>query len=436
MYFLYSVCYTLAFIIAFPYFLVRGIWQKKYFSNFWQRLGWLSIPGNNLKGGIWIHAVSVGEVLAIIPLVRALRARWPMRPLFVSTATQTGQTLARKRIGNLATTLYFPFDWRFCVKRALAKIHPEAVLITETEIWPNFLRECFRYRIPTLLVNGRISDRSVRRYQWVLPLIRRVLGYFSSLCMQTETDRQRILTLGAPPERTEVCGNLKYDLKPAGEAGQLAAFYRILLNLPEDALVMVAGSTMKHEEELVLLAFDHLRRSHPAATLILAPRHPERFNEVQQLLASRPVTFAKRSDLTGGQSATPVQIWLLDSIGELAATYAVADIVFVGGSLVPSGGHNILEPALFKKPILFGPYMDNFKEVASCFLSRQAALQVKSPEDLAARVLELAENPSLRQTIGENGFQILLANAGATDLILHRVESVLESEPTGTHWEM
>ncbi len=435
MYFLYSFCFTFAFIIALPYFLVRGIWQKKYFSNFGERLGWLSLPGGRLEGGIWIHAVSVGEVLAVIPLVRALRARWPKRPLFVSTATQTGQALARNRIENLATTLYFPFDWRFSVRRVLAKIHPEAVLITETEIWPNFLRECFLHRIPVLLVNGRVSDRSTRRYTWVRPFIRKTLGYFSALCMQTEMDRQRVLSLGAPPDRTEVCGNLKYDLKPAGEANQLAARYRSLLSLPEDALVVVAGSTMKHEEEHVLLAFDHLKRRHPAATLILAPRHPERFKEVEQLLASRPATFSKRSALVEDHSPTPVDIWLLDSMGELATTYAVADMVFVGGSLVPRGGHNILEPALFKKPVLFGPYMDNFKEVASCFLSRQAAIQVRSPAELAVRLLELAENQGLRQTIGENGFQILLANRGATDLVLRRVEAVLECNHRGNHCE-
>ena len=433
MHFLYSLCFTFAFILALPYFLVRGIWQKKYFSNFLQRLGWLSLPGGRLEGGIWIHAVSVGEVLAVIPLIRALQVRWPKRPLFVSTATQTGQALAKSRIGNSAIPLYFPFDWRFSVRRVLARIRPEAVLIAETEIWPNFLRECSLYGIPIVLVNGRISGRSTRRYGWIRPFIRKTLGYFSALCMQTEMDRQRVLSLGAPPNRTEVCGNLKFDLKPAGEVSQLEERYRNLLCLPEDALVVVAGSTMKHEEEHVLFAFDRLKRQHPAATLILAPRHPERFKEVEQLLASRPATYSRRSALGEHHSATPVDIWLLDSMGELGATYAVADIVFVGGSLVPRGGHNILEPALFKKPILFGPYMDNFKEVASCFLSQQAAIQVRSPAELTTRLLELAGNKGLRQIIGENGFRILLSNRGATDLVLRRVEEVLERNHGGNH---
>ena len=354
MYFLYDCCFTLAFLIALPYFLVRGIWQKKYFSSFWQRLGWLSFEERNIEGSIWIHAVSVGEVLAVIPLARALKTRWPARPLFISTTTQTGRALAKSRLMDLATPFYFPFDWRFSVKRTLAKIRPDAVLIAETEIWPNFLRECFRNRVSILLVNGRVSDRSLRRYRWILPIMRNTIRYFNALCMQTEMDRQRILSLGALPERTEVCGNLKYDLSPPDEVSLLVTRYRHLLNLPDNALIVVAGSTMKGEEEQVLFAFDSLKRQCTSAVLILAPRHPERFREVEQLLLSRPTPFAKRSSVGGDPASTPVDIWLLDSMGELATIYALADIVFIGGSLVPRGGHNILEPALFKKPVLFG----------------------------------------------------------------------------------
>jgi 3-deoxy-D-manno-octulosonic-acid transferase len=429
MYFLYSCCFTLAFLIAFPYFLVRGILQRKYFSNFRQRLGWFSLSGHQPPdGGLWIHAVSVGEVLAVVPLVRELKSRWPERRLYVSTTTHTGQTLASQRLGDIATILYFPFDWRFSVRHALDRVGPAAILITETEIWPNFLRECTLRRIPVVLVNGRISDRSVNRYNWIRPFIRRSLADFSRLLMQTAKDRERIVSLGAAPDRTEVCGNLKFDLKPVVDPGQVVEKYRRMLGLREDSLVVVAGSTMKGEEEQFLVAFGSLRRQYPSTFLVLAPRHPERFNEVEQLLSGQPLSFGRRSSLDERRDRMPVDILLLDTMGELASLYALADIVFIGGSLVARGGHNILEPALFKKPVLFGPHMNNFREVALCFLQQQAAFQVSNSADLAARLVELARDKKLRGKMGENGFQILHANSGATERILRHVEAILKCD--------
>ena len=268
MYLLYSFCFTLAFLLALPYFVVSGILHKKYFSSVCQRLG--SVPRHlpSHEGGIWIHAVSVGEVLAVLPLVDALMQRWPERRLYVSTTTNTGQSLAVQRLSDRATVFYFPFDWRLAVRRCLDRIRPEIMIIAETEIWPNFLRECSLRRIPVLLVNGRISDRSFKRYRAFRWFIKESLQRFSSLCMQTSVDGERILSLGSPPDRTEICGNLKYDVKAPGGIAEKAMNYRRLLGLIDSAFLVVAGSTMKGEEPLVLRCLRFSKTALPLCDLI------------------------------------------------------------------------------------------------------------------------------------------------------------------------
>jgi 3-deoxy-D-manno-octulosonic-acid transferase len=427
MYLLYSFCFTLAFLVALPYFLVCGILHKKYFSSVRQRLGIVPMQSPGVVGGIWIHAVSVGEVLAVVPLAAALKRRWPDRPLYVSTTTNTGQALALQRLADTALVFYFPLDWRFAIRKSLDRLRPSLVIIAETEIWPNFLRECSLRRIRVLLVNGRISDRSFRRYSAVRWFIQDSLQRFSGLCMQTSLDGERIISLGAAPERTEVCGNLKYDVKPLEGISEKVLYFRRLLGLLEDVFLVAAGSTMKDEEPLVLQAFEALKRVCPSAVLLIAPRHPERFREVEQLLASHALRSVKRSTLEIDMVRLNPEVVLLDSMGELSTLYALADVVFIGGSLVSRGGHNLLEPALFAKPILFGPHMNNFKEMAEHFLRHQAAIQVSDAWELASRLVELSKNKRLRQETGENGYHILQSNSGATERILERVERLLSA---------
>jgi 3-deoxy-D-manno-octulosonic-acid transferase len=429
MHILYSVCFTLGFLLALPYFLIQAVTRKKYLSNLAQRLGFLSVPEDGpAQGGIWIHAVSVGEVLAALPLTQALRRRLPDLPLLVSTTTITGQNLAHQKLVGIARTLYFPLDWNFSVRRSLNQIRPRLVLIIETEIWPNFLRECRRRRIPVLLINGRISDQSITRYRSIRWFMRRTLGYFNYCCMQSQADLDRIRTLGAAPETSEVCGNLKYDLRfPEGVEAKTEA-YRRLLRLNDGSFLVVAGSTMKGEELLVLCAFRKLREKSAHAILLLAPRHPERFGEVEQLLVQQSFCFRRRSTLTLDglpDSHGPVEVILLDSVGELATLYALADVVFIGGSLVPTGGHNPLEPALYRKPVLFGPHMSNFREMAADFIREGAAVQVQGQDTLAEKFVELYRHPDLGKEIGERGFQIIAGNRGATDRIVKRIEEVL-----------
>ncbi len=427
MHLLYSLVFTLGFTAALPYFLFQALLHRKYFSSFWQRFGILpEAISAGARGGIWIHAVSVGEVLAVLPLIQAVQTRWPERRLFVSTATFTGQTLARKKLASEIGVFYFPLDWRFTVRKSLDTVQPSLVLIAETEIWPNFLRECGTRSIPVLLVNGRLSDRSVRRYRKIKPFMRRVLKDISYGCMQTDLDRDRLLSLGMDSGKVEVAGNLKYEIAAPGAIDAKTEAYRQLLGLLPTRYVVVAGSTMKDEEPLVLAAFEMLRAACSEAVLILAPRHPERFREVEKLLSDRSVAYVKRSALNPGtpRESQERQVVLLDSMGELAALYALASVVFIGGSLVPTGGHNILEPALFRKPILFGPSMSNFREMSEYFLQREAAVQVRDSAELGNELIRMFRDAELRQRIGDRGHAILMANRGAAQKIVNRIESI------------
>jgi 3-deoxy-D-manno-octulosonic-acid transferase len=425
MHWLYSLCFTFGFLSALPYFLFQILLHRKYFSSIQQRLGSLpealtSIP----PGGIWIHAVSVGEVLAVLPLTESLRRRWPDRPLWVSTTTLTGQELAKSKLVGEAEIFYFPLDWGFAVRRTLKVVRPAVVLIAETEIWPRFLRECRMRSIPVLLVNGRISDRSVFRYRKIRSFMKTVLADFHQCCVQTQVDKQRLLSLGAVSEKVEVCGNLKYDVSVPEAIQAKAETYRKLFGLNGSGFVLIAGSTMRDEEALVLAAFRILRRESSQAILILAPRHPERAKEVEILLAEQSLRYRRRSELTNSLSSAP-EVILLDTMGELATLYALADAVFIGGSLVPTGGHNILEPALHRKPILFGPDMSNFREISAHFLNERAAIKVETSTELGVKLVELAQDASLREKLGEGGYAILKANRGATEKTLSRIEPLL-----------
>jgi 3-deoxy-D-manno-octulosonic-acid transferase len=469
MHLFYSFCFTLGFVLALPYFLFQALLHQKYFLSLRERLGNLPAQFATLpEGGIWIHAVSVGEVLAVLPLVNTLQLKWPDRPLFVSATTLAGQKLAKTRLAEKASIFFFPLDWQFAVRGALGSVRPAIVLVAETEIWPNFLYECRERNVPVILVNGRLSDQSVRRYRLIRRFMKNVLSTFDFCCVQTQRDCDRLLSLGVSQSKIEVCGNLKYEIAtPKGIEGK-GKSYRKLLGVDDKWFVVVAGSTMKDEEVQVLSAFRMLRDRCPQALLILAPRHPERFKEVEGVLTERAFHYRKRSQLapefrsgvaprevaTGsignenigndeelerdlikepwGEASRShldpeTEVILLDSMGELATLYALADLVFIGGSLVPTGGHNILEPALFSKPVLFGPHMSNFREISDKFLENQAAIRVESSSDLGAKFVDLSRNAGLRRALGERGHSVLIANRGAGLKILRRIELVLSA---------
>jgi 3-deoxy-D-manno-octulosonic-acid transferase len=430
----------LAALLLAPYWLVQGLRRGKYLANLGERLG-LSFPAlaklpADSRGAIWIHAVSVGEALSSVALARRLKEAYPKRPLIVSTTTITGQALARERMPFADAVIYFPLDWVFCVRRALDAVRPSVVLVLETEIWPNFLRQAGRRDIPVLFLSGRISDRSFRRYQSYLgvfgfflrPFLRSALSDASAYLMQSEKDAERVRALGAPADRVRVSGNLKYDQElpaPTPLSNWLATEIKRSGRSP----VIVAGSVVATEEPHARIAFGTLQGEYPKALLVLAPRKPECFDEAAEFIDESHRKFIRRSRLpipgpAQSQAIQPsdnsiisddVTVLLLDSIGELASLYGLADGAFVGGSLVPSGGHNILEPAAFGKIPVFGSSMENFAEIASRFVSAGAAIQVESPEDVGVAWIELFRDPERMKRMGETARRLVADSRGATD---------------------
>ncbi len=440
MYFIYSLLMGLAALLLVPYWIVEGMRHGKYFSNLGERLGF-SFPGlaklaAHSTGAIWIHAVSVGEALSSITLARRLREAYPKRPLIISTTTKTGQELVRERMPFADAIIYFPLDWAFCVRRALGAVRPSVVLVLETEIWPNFLREAGRRKIPLLFVSGRISDRSFARYQSYLgvfafflrPFLRNALSNASAFLMQSEKDAERVRVLGAPAERVRVSGNLKYDLElPAPTP--LSSWLATEIKRSGRSPIIVAGSVVATEEPHALIAFGTLQGEYPKALLVLAPRKPECFDEAAELIDESHRKFIRRSRLPIPGPAQPhaiqssdhstipddVTVLLLDSIGELASLYGLADGAFVGGSLVSAGGHNILEPAAFGKIPVFGPSMENFAEIAARFVAAGAAVQVESPEDVGVAWIELFRDPPRMKEMGATARRLVEDSRGATD---------------------
>jgi len=441
----------LAALLLVPYWLVQGLRNGKYLSNLGERLGFsfpalANLPANS-TGAIWIHAVSVGEALSGITLARRLKETYPHRPLIISTTTQTGQALARDRMPFADAVIYFPLDWAFCVRRALNAVRPSVVLVLETEIWPNFLREAGRRKIPVLFVSGRISDRSFARYQRYLgvfgfflrPFLGNALSNASAFLMQSEKDAERVRAMGATADRVLLSGNLKYDLElpaPTPLSNWLAAEIKRSGRSP----IIVAGSVVATEEPHALIAFGTLQGEYPKALLVLAPRKPECFDEAAEFIDESHRKFIRRSQLpiagpSQSQAVNPpasstipsdVTVLLIDSIGELASLYALADGAFVGGSLVSSGGHNILEPAAFGKIPVFGPSMENFSEIASRFVSAGAAIQVESPEDAGVAWIELFRDPERMKKMGETARHLVADSRGATDRAMAEIAKRLD----------
>jgi 3-deoxy-D-manno-octulosonic-acid transferase len=420
MYRVYSFALALLALGYLPAFLVRKVWRAGYPLALRERLGFVRLsPGPER---FWVHAVSVGEVMAAIPLVQALRARWPDTEIVISTVTATGAEVARSRLPEAAATFAFPVDLAGAARRAVARVRPRCFIALETELWPNLLRTLARAGIPAVLANGRISDRSYGRYRLVRGLFRRVLDHVTLFAMQSAEGARRIIDLGAPAERVIVTGNLKMELPAPRESGR--ELWRRLLGLDQDP-VWVVGSTHRGEDEPVLDVFARLRGEGLRLRLILAPRHPERASEVEQLARARDLRVVRRSRLG---SDTTGEVIILDTVGELASLYAVADVIFVGGSLVPVGGHNVIEPALSAKPVIFGPHMMNFREAASLLLTAGGAVQVSDAAGLEAALRSLLADDSLREIRGRSAWEAVRAHQGACARTIGALETVLRRE--------
>jgi 3-deoxy-D-manno-octulosonic-acid transferase len=427
-YLLYSIATLFVLIVLSPYFLYQALRHNKYVGSFGQRLGYLPVSFNlDADESIWVHAVSVGEVLAARPLVSELKKRYPSLRLFLSTTTVSGQQLARRSVSDADAVFYFPFDWTFTVRRTLKLVKPRLFVMVETEIWPNLLRECRRQGIRTILVNGRISYRSFPRYRMIRPLFRRVLADIDRFCVQGEETARRLIELGADPSLIAITGSLKFESlhttpTPGRGDERVLRFFRLSPNRP----VLVAGSTTRGEEEPIIRAFNRVRSTSVGANalLILAARHPERFAEVERLCRQEGLSTVRRSELPIDAEPKADAV-ILDTIGELAQLYQVATAVFVGGSLVAVGGHNILEPAVFGKPILFGPHMENFKEIADAFVSNGAAVQVRNERELREAIVALMSDPVRRARLGAAARALVDANRGARDKTLTVIADIL-----------
>ncbi|HEV8525053.1 MAG TPA: 3-deoxy-D-manno-octulosonic acid transferase [Terriglobales bacterium] len=419
MYFLYSVALGLALLLTLPYWLARMLTQGKYRAGLAGRLGRvpqrLRSPG---PGCIWIHAVSVGEVLAISRLVNALREQFPSQRVVISTTTATGQKLARERFGE-ENVFYFPLDFAFAIRPYFRALRPELVVLAETEFWPNFLRIGRQSGAHVAVVNARISDRSLPRYLRLRSLWRRVLRGIDVFLTQSEEDQRRLVAIGAAPDRVRVTGNLKFDITAPRETPLVAT-----LRQKVEGPVLVCGSTVEGEESLLLEAFRPVLARYPGALLVLAPRHPERFGAVADLLVSHGVKFWRRSQLPDNE-ALAGGVLLLDSIGELAAIYGLATLAFVGGSLVPHGGHNILEPAQHGVPVLVGPHTENFRDIVNTF-QRHDAVVIVQPQELAREFLRLLDDTAACAELGLRAVTVSRAHAGATGRTLAAISNLLD----------
>jgi 3-deoxy-D-manno-octulosonic-acid transferase len=450
MYILYDLVLFSVLILAAPYLFYQVVVYKKYLANLFARLGLSSINLPSLpQPKILIHCVSVGEFLAAEPLIELLHKSLPEYKIVISTTTITGQKLAQERARKFAYMCYFPLDFSFSVNKFFDQVQPVAIVIMETEIWPNFFRIAKSRKTPLFIANGRISDHSFQRYKKLKFLLRNVLSSVTCFMMQSTQDAERILALGAPADRVKVCGNIKYDLGTSAQADHLDKLALELakkLNLEQPTPLIVAGSTTPGEEEMLLAVYQQIIKE-PTLTntrFLIAPRRPERFDEVANLLTNNKLEFIRRSKFTSdnddfnngcNDSVSSVEkIILLDSIGELAAIYRYAQVVFVGGSLVPYGGHNILEPALYHRAIITGPYMNNFHKIITDFLSAQAVVQLPVLEklelttSLAEKFIYLLKHTDVCEKLGKQAYQVIEENRGALKQQANLIVSLITVE--------
>jgi len=434
MYFLYSLLLAIGFVILIPRFLWDALNHGKYVSGFSERLGNLPRLANSTRPRIWIHCVSVGETQAARPLVAALRRRFPSHQIVISTTTLTGQKVARDVFRNDAEAVfYFPFDWAWTTRRVLRKLDPAVVLLMETELWPRLLRECRKRDVPISIVNGRISETSYRRYKWIRSFVARVLNDLSFALMQSEPDAERIRQLGMDPQRVTVTGNLKFDLVGGVDEQSLTAEFRTRFGFHDRDQLIVAASTHETEERLILDAFRKTREAgHDGLRLVIAPRHPERFSNVAAELENSGLTWVRRTSPSAAADQN-CHVVLLDTVGELLAVYPLASLVFIGGSISPNGGHNILEPAASAACVVTGAHTTNFSAIVSAFLAADALVQLadisaeEAPKELARVLKDLLADGEGRRRMGLRAQALCESNRGATERTIDLLAPLLEA---------
>ena len=418
MFLLYDLIFFIFAIVYLPFFLLK----KKFHQGFIQRLGFLP-AGLQLENNIWIHAVSVGEARLAQILAKQLRQIYPEKKFIFSTVTTTGNSIVRSFKKDEDFVFYLPLDLSFITKNVIHKLKPCICIIIETEIWPNLITQLNKMNIPVVLVNARISDGSFLGYRIARSLIKPILNRINLFCVRSKEDLERLSDLGVPSDKLEVTGNMKYDIVNSLEDNLDDRDFRFKLGLRPEEKIFLAGSTHQGEEKIILNIYRKLINEFPLLRLLIAPRHPDRIHEIEMLihkfgfLVSRISRINKQADTY----ANSKNIFLLDTIGQLLSFYAIADIVFVGGSLIKKGGHNILEPAFFKKPIIFGPYMFNFHDISDLFLNKKAACMVHNRDELLKELRFLLRNHSELLSMGKRARQLVLENQGAVGKNVQKV---------------
>lgn len=425
-YYLYNILITFFLLLSAPYFLLRGLVQKRFRKSLPQRMGFFQNP--SFKKPIWVHAASVGEVFCSIPLLKKIKKEFPRLKIILTTMTSTGNETAKTYLPEADQVLFLPIDHPLIIRRAIEKIQPRILLIAETELWPNMLRSCGKKGIPIVLFNGRISQKSFQRYLLFKFFFKECLKYISLFLMQTEEDRTRIIEIGGEPQKTKAVGNLKFDQTFPSFTQEAMTEMAKSLGLHGGKKILIAGSTHSGEEEILISLYKEIKKMDSHLILILAPRHLERLEEVERILKKESTSWLRKTSLSLDVSRSNQElpeVVLLDTMGELMSIYSLGTLVFVGGSLVPVGGHNPLEPLFFKKCVLFGPYMFNFLEISRRLIGEGGAIQVSGKEDLFSQMKRLLFDEVARKEIGEKGYQFYQKHQGATERMFEEIRPLL-----------
>jgi 3-deoxy-D-manno-octulosonic-acid transferase len=420
MYFTYSLLIFLLGILLSPVLAVLFLIKPKLRAGFWQKIG--IYPNINSLNTIWIHAVSVGEVNAVENFIKEVRKQYPSISIVLTTVTKTGQLVAKNKLSNVVNhILYFPYDFIFSVKAAIKAIKPQAVIIAETEIWPNFSHEIKKNGTPLIIINGRISPGSYKNYKKFSFFFNKFLNNYSLILMQTDDDKKRIIEIGANPDIAETMGNLKYDNPCTITQNDINIIKESLKK--ETQKIIIAGSTHKGEDEIILNTYKKLKREHSDLKLIIAPRHPERNNQVLKLISETGCKYGLRSQ---NNNFDETDIIMIDTMGELNKIYSVCDIAFIGGSFSNTGGHNPLEPAIYGIPVISGPTVFNFKDIYSYMKTQKAAFIVNNEDELCDIFKTLLNNSEMYQKTSINCKNIFETNKGATKYALTKLQDIIK----------
>lgn len=401
--------YSFLFYLALPIVFIRLLWRSRKVPGYRERMGErLGFYDFKLKNCIWVHAVSMGESIAATPLIKALQKRYPNKQLLITSMTPTGAARIKSTFGDSVKQAYLPYDLPLAMQRFIKAMQPDIAIIFETELWPNLIAQCAQHKIPVCLVNARLSEKSARGYQRVAPITKEMLSKINLIAAHGEPDAKRFIELGASPDKVVVTGNIKFDLEISPDLAAKSATLRHQLG--NDRFIWIAASTHEGEEEIILAAHQAILSDNPSALLILVPRHPDRFDEIAKM--SQAMFTTKRRSLQEECDANTA-VYLGDTMGELMLMYSVADVAFVGGSLIPRGGHNMLEPGALNKPIIVGEHLFNFKEISEMFFAGGGACKVSNQAELVLRLSELMHNVQAKEEMGKKAFQVVAANRGA-----------------------